>query len=178
MQSAISNYALGAKGIRTVDELKDNLSALESRADAYIKEHAKDKPGIFNTCGKARKERIKTCARIKVMKSLLDRGIPYDSREGKMEMLACKLMCAEKLAKGFEGFRELCQPGAIENAMKEKLEDPSFSLRADAVLDNAAKYDKLTKLSGANCLEEFDKVRPDLVRDNMVNSEIRAGKTL
>ena len=133
------------------------LTSLAVEAGEYMKDHAADNSGLFKTCGKARQERIRTCARITAMKALVDKGIAYDSKDGKKIMLACELVCAEKLNKGFDGFKELCQPNAIINAMKSKLGEPVFSKTADKLLENDADYEKLVKQSGSKCLKDFNK---------------------
>ncbi len=148
---------------KTADKLKEVLNDLDKSVDSYLADHANENQGLPTTCGKARKERIKTCARIKTMKSLLDRGIAYDSPEGKKEMLACKLVCAEKLERGFNGFKELCEQGAIKNAIQEKLNDPIFKMIANKALEKSKDYNKLVKMTGSKCLEAYNKVKSNVM---------------
>ena len=171
LQFTISDCASKKSEIKTENELKGIVKFLNQSADDYLEDHANEKMGFFKTCGKARQERIKTCARIKTMKELLDKGIAYDSPEGKKRMLACKLVCAEKLDKGFPGFKELCQPDAIKNAIDEKLNDPVFKIVANRALEKEADYDKLVKMSGSNCLKTFNKAKAAIEKANAQEKE-------
>ena len=144
------------------DDLGEVFKGLVIGANAYMKAHAKDKKLLFNTLGTARKERIKTCARILIMNRLANKGISYESKMGRMTMLACKLVCAEQLAKGFEGFRELCAPNAIRDAVAAKVNSHDFQIAAATLFNKKGEakkqYGELEKLRGDKCLKVFNKL--------------------
>ena len=158
LKANLSNFKEAHKNdAMTAADFKAKLAGFEKDANEYLKEHALDENNKYKTCGKSRQERIKTCARIKAMNALLNKGIPYDSHSGKIVMLASKIVCAEAINKGYDGFTELCGDKAIENAIQNKLNDKVFLKKAGFIAKNKKAYDKLVKMSGSDCLELFNK---------------------
>ena len=151
------------------------MSDLIGSANQYLSDHADDKKTLFNTIGKARQERIKTCARIKAMEILANTGTPYGSKDGAKVMLATKLICAEHLAKGFKGFKELCQENAIVQAINEKMQNPSFQKMADKVLEDTSRkaYDSIVKMSGSKCLKVCNEMIKEMQKSENIKNQVK-----
>ena len=174
LKEKIDSYVTDPGKITSVDGLKGALKDLNDAANSYLSDHANEKKKWFQTFGKARQERIKTCARIKVMYDLASNGIPYDSPIGRAKMLACKLVCADYIKKGYDdGFKALCKDGAMEKAIQRKLAHPLFQKVAMEVCNDKNAYDMLVKLPGNKCIKACQDMFVAMVKSEQAKNPVK-----